>query len=400
MKDLILYCFLGSEKSECQSQFDVNPLLFYVHIGEREEIPIRNYLSPIHSDVKIRIIILPVLGRFDIPGTIINGSSPSQLSSLYYTTPNSYQTEKVTYDVSISNNGRSESCYIAIRACYTSCSACDEEITLSTPTSTVNHNCNDCRNGYIHLEDSKNCYLPDHIGDKIYYDPSTPDDGIFRNCPTGCLTCSIKTSLGTVSCDSCDNDNLYYGKEGDLNGCYNEAQCLNCFLDTSQSPPIWKECLGSPCIKCHRFCKECSIEGTDDDNNCISCISPYYFYVDAGKNPTNCYKKEDAIIWKLMIHFTNAMILALLALINKFLQILIIVLNATQVFTLLIKMMIIAAFLLQLTLITFLIQLKTNTINAMRIAQLVLILELLKSKNALAVNLLIHFMKIKSPLIV
>ena len=157
-----------------------------------------------------------------------------------------------------------------IDKCHENCETCKEG-----PTNN-NNNCLTCKNTKYY--DLGNCVINCSNG---YF---TDTDNITKcKCSTdiSCKKCSNESKLYNL-CISCNNDEGYYPKIDEFRNdlfinCHKEPERY--FLDVNDK--IYKPCYST--------CKNCTEEGNEFDNKCISCNYNYSF--NEFENDTNCYKK-------------------------------------------------------------------------------------------------------------
>lgn len=185
--------------------------------------------------------------------------------------------------------------------CYINCDGCNG----SYDKSTNSHYCINCKNGFIKMEGTNNCYPEEEIPLSYY----KSEEGIYKKCDKHCETCSGPPSdEGYFNCTSCDTDDNYF--------LYNSSNCLNCYINNKILDLEQKKCISKTEIpdgyflnenkileKCFENCKTCSNrEMFEEINNiqiinmnCDSCDNNNnYFFKELKKNEfTNCYKEND-----------------------------------------------------------------------------------------------------------
>ena len=209
------------------------------------------------------------------------------------------------------------------KICYDKCKKCNQGGTE------INHNCEECIDNYIFLDDilvpSKNCY---EICNNLYYFNEAKE----YLCITSdeCLQQNNKIINEKNKCiDSCKNDNYYMHEY--KNKCFHECPantklieeqklCLDeCYPEQFEYNNIcYDNCPDGTskifidnrnrCIetvpenyyldstdginkKCYDLCKKCSQEGNENINNCDECINNYIFLNDSLATLKNCYPK-------------------------------------------------------------------------------------------------------------
>ena len=185
------------------------------------------------------------------------------------------------------------------KKCYDSCQTCDLIGSLT------NHNCKDCKAGYIKLkENSNNCYK---ICSHYYYFKNSGEYVCLEQneCPE-----SYKLIDGTNKCiKNCNEVDKY-----EYNGiCY--SVCPQYWADTNGNHICKLDCPShdlffnyerTTCIsdipkgyyienidmktigKCHENCEECESGPTENNNNCKTCPSVKTIYYDFGNCRETC----------------------------------------------------------------------------------------------------------------
>ena len=183
--------------------------------------------------------------------------------------------------------------------CHENCDTCNG----TYDESTNNHNCINCKNGYIKMKGTNNCY-PEN---ENIYSYIKNEENSFIRCDRHCETCSAPpTEDGYYNCNSCDPEQNYIL----FNKSYN---CLNCFSRNKIADFEQKKCIFESEIpdgyylnenkiveKCYKNCKTCS-NGEIYQNknnidilnmNCDSCDTDNnYYFIETEIN--NCYLEND-----------------------------------------------------------------------------------------------------------
>ena len=201
--------------------------------------------------------------------------------------------------------------------CYETCKICDG----SYYEMTDNHNCLECRDNFIKMEGTKNCYdKNEEIEGYIKYEDEGID--IFRKCDEHCETCfAPPNDENNYNCLTCDIEENYL--------LFNKSNnCLTCFYRNKIANYEQTKCIFENEIpdgyyleenkiveKCYDNCKTCSSGPIYQDMNktnvlnmsCDSCDNDNnYYFMEKEKNkfydcyfesdiPKNYYKKLDII---------------------------------------------------------------------------------------------------------
>ena len=197
-----------------------------------------------------------------------------------------------------------------LEECHEVCQTCLDGF---TPTE-INNRCYTCKPGYYKRDSigSLNCFSPKDIPNNYYLDTSKSEQ-IFSPCYERCHTCSQAGNDNEHNCDSCkvgtSLDTQYYKLDSEETGnCYLYSEMIEKY--NNYEIPFRSELnqmatrkinernnVASPDLadytyiyeliarKCYKNCKTCSRYGDEDNMNCITCITNYYFYQN------NCYEK-------------------------------------------------------------------------------------------------------------
>ena len=188
------------------------------------------------------------------------------------------------------------------KLCHKNCDTCYG----SYDESTNNHNCINCKPGFIKMEGTNNCY-EENDPPLSYY---KSEEVIYKRCDWHCQTCSSSPSNeGYFNCTSCyieDNYTLFNKSNN----------CLNCFYKNKIADYEQKKCIYESEIgdgyylnedkiveKCYQGCRTCSkgdnIEEINNETsinmNCDSCDNEnnYFFIYLENNNFYNCYLENE-----------------------------------------------------------------------------------------------------------
>ena len=172
----------------------------------------------------------------------------------------------------ISINNKPSDYYIEgdqMKKCVDSCATCETGFNVDSGE----YNCKTCKEGYFFLNESSTICI-NSIVDGFYLDKD-----VLKPCFSSCALCSSGGDSLHNNCDKCKND-FHWISDKEKNCVYQDNKPENYYLDDKDD--TYKQC--------HKFCKKCSIGGTDEKNNCDECINSYYFI---SSNPTQCIYEED-----------------------------------------------------------------------------------------------------------
>ena len=193
--------------------------------------------------------------------------------------------------------------------CHEVCKSCQDGI----PPTDSNNRCITCKSGYYKKDSTStfNCYLPRDIPNNYYMETTE----LFSKCYKRCHTCSKGGNDDENNCDSCNLgtslETQYYKLDSAETGnCYSYSEITQEQFESYEIPtrselneiatrkinernnvvlpddePYYSYIYELIARKCYKNCKTCSKYGTEDEMNCITCITGYFFY----KN--NCYEK-------------------------------------------------------------------------------------------------------------
>ena len=204
-----------------------------------------------------------------------------------------------------------------IGRCFSSCETCNGAGTES------NHNCKSCKSGFylngtnctdscpntlVKGNDGKcvSCRVSDtegfkYLDEEICYQ-SLPDgayvidkvNNIIAKCFDSCFECDEVGDETNHKCKKCKSEfNLQFGTENCKTGCepnyaVEDNKCISCASkdqfhivgEVSCIPSIEHTYPVDPTTntfgRCHAKCDTCSTGGDDTNNNCNSCLAPYY----------------------------------------------------------------------------------------------------------------------------
>ena len=186
--------------------------------------------------------------------------------------------------------------------CHSNCDRCNG----SYDEFTNEQNCLNCKNSFIKMEGTNNCYPENEILFSYY----KSQENIFKRCDKHCETCSTAPSDdGYFNCISCDTEDNYTFFDKSNN-------CLICFSKNKIADYEQKKCIYENEIKegyylnenrivekCYQNCKTCSngefLEKINNINilnmNCDSCDNDKNYYYKDLKNEQfyNCYLENE-----------------------------------------------------------------------------------------------------------
>ena len=203
------------------------------------------------------------------------------------------------------------------RLCYDTCKTCDS----SYDESTDNHNCLECKDGYIKMEGTKNCYdKNENITGYVKYEKEGEFN--FYKCDEHCETCFAPLSNQySYNCLTCDPEENYilFNKSNNCLFCFHINKIANyeqtkCIYE-NQIPDGYYLEKNRIVEKCYNNCLTCSSGPIYQDINkkiilnmsCDSCDNENeYFFIEKEKGlfhdcylksdiPYNYYKKYDEI---------------------------------------------------------------------------------------------------------
>ena len=136
--------------------------------------------------------------------------------------------------------------------CYYSCAKC------SKAGNATHHNCDKCREGFVHIDDDKtNCYNKSELGDGYHEE----DKDTYIKCHDNCISCTQKPSGEKQYCTECRNNVSYFIRENP------EDEYFNCFSEKCDK----KNLLFKYDINSHECIKNCD-DGVKPYNNQKVCL--------------------------------------------------------------------------------------------------------------------------------
>ena len=177
------------------------------------------------------------------------------------------------------------------RMCHGRCELC------SKGGNDQNNNCDKCIDGYSFIvAEPFNCITQEEKEEKYsnYYLDNTTNT--FMKCHDNCKTCFIGYNETDNHCDTCIEGFSFL---------IEEIQTKSCFNRTTSKPSnfYWDE-ETNYMRPCYSTCGTCSFGGEDNNNNCTTCISNYFFTENTkncilnGTQPTNYYFDPKDSIYK------------------------------------------------------------------------------------------------------
>ena len=170
-------------------------------------------------------------------------------------------------------------CNINITSCYSLCDTCSP----NKEGTDKNNHCKNCITGYNPKEDESgnnfedfNCYKDDELIMNYYKDPST---GKFMRCHRSCKYCS-----NSNSCKACNDGYYFIYENGNINTntiCFT-GPLNGYYLSTNEiiqnSYMNFQETIDTVYKSCYKTCSTCLSNGSELNNNCLTCISSYQKY--------------------------------------------------------------------------------------------------------------------------
>ena len=100
--------------------------------------------------------------------------------------------------------------------CYSSCAKC------SKPGNATNHNCDKCKEGFVHIDDDiSNCYNKSELNEGYH----EIDKDKYIKCHENCISCVAKPIDNKQFCTECRNNVSYYIRENP------NDEYFNCFKE-------------------------------------------------------------------------------------------------------------------------------------------------------------------------
>ena len=159
-----------------------------------------------------------------------------------------------------------------LNKCYENCKTCSGGFDNFNEI----HNCLTCKDDYLFLENTNNCYSKDLNGNGYIL-----INDILYKCYDNCLSCSEKSeSINDQKCIECKTD--FYMLEN-TNNCFDLSYNNNgYYLHNNILSKCYRNCL---------TCENTNNEINENNQYCIQCINDYYFR----ENTKNCYKYDEII---------------------------------------------------------------------------------------------------------
>ena len=221
--------------------------------------------------------------------------------------------------------------------CYDSCGSCRKA------GNSTNHNCDTCKSGYYKIYgNGDNCYPSSEIPNNTYYEEEC---SCYKECSYRCSSCFREGTDEKSYCSKCASDyhfiynNTYHCVRKDevenstyidiyddtikkcyetCGSCYGHGipkyhNCKTCAVDSNGNYLYhFTYQQNTSCIpesekpngsyldeednkykQCHNYCLTCSKGGTDEVNNCDSCITTRHFFIDQIEQK-NCILPKEA----------------------------------------------------------------------------------------------------------
>ena len=135
--------------------------------------------------------------------------------------------------------------------CYESCKTCNKEGNVN------NHNCQSCKDGFVYMDGTNNCYDKNIIIDYYYFNQNK-----FVQCNNKCINCENNPNY----CSSCISgyyllDNICETMDTILNKGY--------ILELNEDNNYIVK-------KCYSTCKKCNRIGDENNHKCTECIDGTY----------------------------------------------------------------------------------------------------------------------------
>ena len=169
-------------------------------------------------------------------------------------------------------------CPLNITTCFSNCDDC----VFGKEGTSLNNYCTKCKDNYLYLKDEYdknpnyfNCYEKNEIIMHYY----KGDNDQFLSCDKSCKYCK-----DGKSCTVC-NDGYYFIYENSQ--LRKDTKCLNTHLDnyylnTSENIANYyegyTETITTVYKRCYSYCRTCTGEGNETNNNCLECNSPFKAY--------------------------------------------------------------------------------------------------------------------------
>ena len=187
------------------------------------------------------------------------------------------------------------------KRCYMSCKKCNKQEDLNQNK----HNCIECDTNnrfypynpsYTYSDNPTlnlyNCFLDTQPPIGHYFDKEQTDGFYFKLCSneglTNCANC-VKNSDSTLSCKRCNLG--YYAL-------FSDEEKTNAECTQTAPPGYYIDENAGECKKCYPTCETCSGGGTDEFNNCDTCLPDYNVY-DIDSSTCRCeynfYYKRDIV---------------------------------------------------------------------------------------------------------
>jgi hypothetical protein len=159
------------------------------------------------------------------------------------------------------------------KPCFSSCEYCNVEGDVN------NNNCTQCRTNYLPLEDKQSmCYEKTTRVNKYFIDLANSQ---FSLCYVLCETCNELGSSDDNKCLTCKSG--YYKLVDNKTMCHPNSESI---------PTYYFDQTNSIFNKCYNSCNSCSVAGTKEANNCITCLADYYYLEN---DDSQCYYKDSAV---------------------------------------------------------------------------------------------------------
>ena len=172
--------------------------------------------------------------------------------------------------------------------CHENCEECNEiKPEYDSNNKIISQNCLSCYGDLHFIYNTKDCYNDSILSEGYYL---SDIDLMYHKCDIQCKTCEKYSTSTDPKCTSCNNDLRYYlAYDKPSSECYNKTTIDSGYILSA----IQNETSGEITKKwtiCYKTCKTCNGIGTEEDNNCVTCISRYYLIY--GTN--NCIKTDEA----------------------------------------------------------------------------------------------------------
>jgi hypothetical protein len=185
------------------------------------------------------------------------------------------------------------------KKCHESCKTCSNgPIYYDDRLDILDTNCNLCKDNYYKMINTNNCINKDSQLISFYLDINK---GFFYKCYEKCMTCNqYKKNSTYLNCQSCDENSIFYEKS---------SNCLDCVLRDKFVNYYQYDCIdfipdgyyllneeNKTIDLCYKTCKSCLIKGNSNNHYCIECSDAYPFNYNNGQKCLDDCSKENLFV--------------------------------------------------------------------------------------------------------